>query len=81
MATVTLEQLRRRAEALASRRARVVALLAREKGERDALARKDDGSLLRLAEAARAEVSRVYRWRGRGRIVLCLEKACQEDPG
>ena len=79
MAAASLEQLRRRAEALAPRRARVVALLAGE--ERDALARKDEDSLLRLAGAARAEASRVYRWRGRGRIVLCLETACQEDHG
>ena len=73
---VSLQELRERGTRLAKRRARIMAIILDELGERDPLARKPLEELLRLALLAREEARRKYRWRSRDEIVLCTEEAC-----
>jgi len=73
---VSLQELRERGAWLAGRRARIVAIILDELGERDTLARKPLEELIRLALLAREEARRKYRWRSRDEIVLCTEEAC-----
>lgn len=73
---VSLQELREQSIRLAKKRARIVAIILDELGERDTLARKPLEELLRLALLAREEARKTYRWRSRNEIVLCTEEAC-----
>lgn len=59
MASVSIEELLKRRDRLAERRAASVALAA-SGGPRDQLSRKELEEVLRLAEAAREEAQRTY---------------------
>ncbi len=71
---VSLQELREQGTRLAKRRAKIVAIILDELGERDPLARKSLEELLRLALIAREEARRKYRWRSRDEIVLRIER-------
>lgn len=71
---VSLQELREQGTRLAKRRAKIVAIILDELGERDPLARKSLEELLRLALIAGEEARRKYRWRSRDEIVLRIER-------
>ena len=71
---VSLQELRERGARLAKRRARIVAIILDELGERDTLARKPLEELIRLVLLAREEARRKYRWRSRDEIVLRIRE-------
>jgi len=72
---ISLGELEEKASRLATKRAKIVALILDTSGATDTLTRKDLDEVLRLAYVARSEAQRSYKWRGNS-IVLCTENLC-----